>query len=104
MFEYYKKLITLRKQNPALQSNNIEFFHENPDAKVLAYTRWHEEGSRMVVVANFSDSSLSGYKLPNFPVAGIWNNWTRNYGMEAGENEMGIDLPGYEAQVLVLES
>ncbi len=100
----YKKFLALRKQNPALQSNNIDFFHENLDVKVLAYTRWHEEGSRVVVVANFSDSFLSGYKLPNFPVAGIWNNWTRNYDMEAGESEMRIDLPGYEAQVLVLKS
>ncbi|MBP5974662.1 alpha-amylase [Brasilonema sp. CT11] len=31
LFEYYKKLIALRKKNSALQSENIEFFHENLD-------------------------------------------------------------------------
>jgi len=58
LFEHYKKLIGLRKQNPALSSNNIDFFQENPEAKVLAYTRWQEQGSRAVVVVNFSDSVL----------------------------------------------
>jgi 1,4-alpha-glucan branching enzyme len=62
LFEYYKKLIALRKKNPALQSDNIKFFHEDPEAKVLAYSRWNEKGSRVVVVANFSDSFLSKYK------------------------------------------
>lgn len=101
MFEYYKSLIALRKQNPALQSQNIEFFHENPDAKVLAYVRWNDEGSRVVVVANFSDKSLAGYKVPNFPAPGIWRDWTGNKDIEAGEDGLMIDLPEYEAKVLV---
>ncbi|HEY9822886.1 MAG TPA: alpha-amylase family glycosyl hydrolase, partial [Candidatus Sericytochromatia bacterium] len=75
LFEYYKKLIALRKQNSALQSNNIKFFHEAPEAKVLAYSRWNEKGSRVVVVANFSESFLSKYKVFNFPATGIWHEW-----------------------------
>ena len=102
LFEYYKKLIALRKQNPALQSDNIEFFHENPEAKVLAYLRWNDEGSRVVVVANFSDNYLGGYKVPNFPVAGTWHEWMGDYDVEAGDNEIAIDLPEYEARILVL--
>jgi 1,4-alpha-glucan branching enzyme len=32
LFEYYQKLIALRLQTPALQSDNIKFFYENvPD-------------------------------------------------------------------------
>jgi 1,4-alpha-glucan branching enzyme len=102
LLEYYKKLISLRKQNPALSSNNIEFFHENPEAKVLAYTRWNEEDSRVVVVANFSDSLLSGYNVPNFPAAGIWHEWMGDDDVEGGKDEMVIDLPEYEARVFVL--
>jgi 1,4-alpha-glucan branching enzyme len=101
LFEYYKKLIALRKQNPALSSNNIEFFHENPEAKVLAYVRWNEECSRVVVVANFSDNILSGYHVPNFPAAGNWHEWMSNCDVEAGNDELVIDLPEYEAKVLV---
>jgi 1,4-alpha-glucan branching enzyme len=101
LFEYYKKLIALRKQNPALQSDNIEFFHEDVDAKVLAYVRWHEEGSRVVVVANFSDQNLSGYHVPHFPSAGRWHEWTGNYDVEAGENGIMIDIEAYQAKVFV---
>jgi 1,4-alpha-glucan branching enzyme len=101
LFEYYKKLIALRKQNPGLQSDNIEFFHENPETKVLAYVRWNE-GARVVVVANFSDQFLGGYKVANFPAAGTWHEWMGDYDVEAGENEIAIDLPEYEARVLIL--
>jgi len=102
LFEYYKKLIALRKQNPALQSDNIEFLHENPEAKVLAYSRWQDGGSRVVVLANFSDSSLSKYQVGNFSVAGTWHEWMGDYNIEARDDGMVIDIGEYEAKVLVL--
>ncbi|GAB4378368.1 MAG: alpha-amylase family glycosyl hydrolase [Elainellaceae cyanobacterium] len=101
LFEYYKGLIHLRKENPALYAENIDFFHEDPDSKVLAYCRWNEEGSRIVVVVNFSDQFLAGYQVPNFPEDGTWHEWTGNYDIEAGDNKIMIDLPEYEAKVFV---
>jgi 1,4-alpha-glucan branching enzyme len=101
LLDYYKGLIHLRKQNHALYTENIEFFHENPEAKVLAYTRWNDEGSRVVVVANFSDQFLAGYTVPDFPDNGTWHEWTGNYDVESGENNMMLDLPEYEAKVFV---
>ncbi|WP_333217180.1 MULTISPECIES: hypothetical protein [unclassified Microcoleus] len=58
--EYYKHVIRVREKVPALYTENIEFIQENAEAKVLAYYRWSEEGTRAVVVANFSDTYLSG--------------------------------------------
>lgn len=101
LFEYYKKLIGLRKENPALQSDNIEFFHENSEAKVLAYVRWYDEGSRVVVVGNFSDNVLAGYQVPNLPAVGTWHEWTGNSDIDAGEDGLMLDIGGYEAKVLV---
>ncbi|WP_041619749.1 alpha-amylase family glycosyl hydrolase [Stanieria cyanosphaera] len=98
---YYKGLINLRKHNYALYTENIEFFYEDPEAKVFAYTRWNDEGSRVVVVANFSDQYLAGYTIPNFPDNGTWHEWTGDYDIEAGENQIMIDLPEYEAKVFV---
>lgn len=103
LFEYYKRLIALRKENLALCSDNIEFFHENPEAKVLAYYRWNEPGSRVVVVANFSDKSLSEYRIPNFPEDGKWQDWMNNSPIEAGEDGSLVDLPEYEAKVFVCQ-
>jgi 1,4-alpha-glucan branching enzyme len=100
LFEYYKRLIALRKQNYALQTPHIEFIHENPESKVFAYVRWNDEGSRVVVVANFSDQFLAGYRIPNFP-NGKWREWTRNYEIESQNNQLMTDLGEYEAQVFV---
>jgi 1,4-alpha-glucan branching enzyme len=101
LFEYYKGLISLRKENHALYTENINFFHEDPEGKVLAYVRWNDEGSRVVVVANFSDQYLAGYRIENFPENGTWHEWTGDYDVEAGDNSIMIDLPEYEAKVFV---
>ena len=101
LFKYYKGLTTLRKSNHALYTENIDFFHENPEAKVLAYSRWNDEGSRVVVVANFSENFLAGYQIPNFPEAGTWHEWTGDYDIESGVDGMMIDLGEYEAKVFV---
>ncbi|MEL7522513.1 MAG: alpha amylase C-terminal domain-containing protein, partial [Cyanobacteria bacterium J06553_1] len=84
-----------------LYTENIEFFHEDPESKVIAYVRWNDEGSKVVVVANFSDQYLAGYAVPNFPADGTWHEWTGNYDLEAGNGQILIDLPEYEAQVFV---
>ncbi|MEQ8753621.1 MAG: alpha-amylase family glycosyl hydrolase [Coleofasciculus sp. G1-WW12-02] len=101
LWDYYKGLIGLRKNNSALYTENINFFFEDPDAKVLAYVRWNDQGSRVAVVANFSDNFLAGYTLSNFPENGIWHEWTGNYEVEANDNNLTIDLGGYEAKVFV---
>ena len=101
LFEYYKGLIGLRKSNHALYTDNIDFFHENPEAKVLAYTRWNDEGSRVVVIANFSDQFLAGYQVSNFPESGTWHEWTGDYDLEAGDGNLILDLGEYEAKVFV---
>ena len=101
LWEYYKGLINLRKHNHALYTENIDFFHEDPESKVIAYTRWNDQGSQVVVVANFSDNYLAGYRVPHFPENGTWHEWTGNYEIESGDDNILIDLPEYEAQVFV---
>ncbi|MFB2896803.1 alpha-amylase family glycosyl hydrolase [Aerosakkonemataceae cyanobacterium BLCC-F50] len=101
LFHYMKGLIHLRKNNHALYTENIDFFYENADDKVLAYCRWNDEGSRVVVVANFSDNFLGGYQIPNFPATGTWHEWTYDYDVEVGEEGLITDLGEYEAKVFV---
>ena len=101
LLEYYKGLIALRKQNAALFTSNLKFFHENPDAKVFAYQRWNDRGSRVVVVVNFSNQYLKDYQIPDFPANGNWHEWTKDYDVQSGDNQLTIDLGEYEAQVFV---
>ncbi|MBD0388779.1 MAG: alpha amylase C-terminal domain-containing protein, partial [Nostoc sp. C3-bin3] len=101
LFKYYQNLIALRKQNLALQSDNIDFFYENADDKVLAYTRWDEQNSHVVVVANFSDQNLTKYQIPDFPSAEYWRDWFAKREVEAGEDGLVTDLPSYTAKIFV---
>jgi 1,4-alpha-glucan branching enzyme len=101
LFEYCKGLIHLRKSNHALYTENIEFFWEDPKSRVLAYTRWNGEGSRVVVVANFSDNYLAGYQVSHFPGNSTWHEWTGDYYLESGDDDILVDLPEYEAKVFV---
>ena len=98
---YYKGLIALREQNHALYTEQIAFIHENPDSKVLAYSRWNDEGSRVVVVANFSDEFLGGYSIPDFPEDGTWHEWTGDYDVQVGDRHLMTDLGPHEAKVFV---
>ena len=101
LFEYYQKLIALRKENSALLSDNIEFFHENPQSKVLAYLRWNDEGCRVVVLLNFSDQDFPEYEVTHFPCAGTWHDFIANTNVEASEHSLVTKLKPYAAKVFV---
>ncbi len=98
---YYQGLIALRKENHALRTDNIDFFYEDAESKVLAYTRWNDEGSRVAVVVNFSDNFLKDYTIDHFPQSGTWHEWTNNYDVEAKEEKLTIDIGEFEAKVFV---
>ncbi|MGG6242458.1 alpha-amylase family glycosyl hydrolase [Nodosilinea sp. AN01ver1] len=101
LFEHYKGLINLRKENHALRTENVEFFFEDPDSKVLAYVRWNDEGSTIAVVVNFSGNYLADYSVPNFPRSGTWHEWVNDYDVEVNDGVLTLDLPEYEAKVFV---
>ena len=101
LFHYMKGLIHLRKNNHALYTENIDFFYENDEDQVLAYCRWNDEGSRVVVVANFSDNFLGDYQIPNFPATGTWHEWTYDYDVEVNDDCLITDLGESEAKVFV---
>jgi len=101
LLDYYKGLIRLRKENHALYTDNIDFFYEDPEAKVLGYIRWNDEGSRLIIIANFSDNFLEGYAISQIPESGTWHEWTRDYDVEVVEGKLELDLGEYEAKVLV---
>jgi 1,4-alpha-glucan branching enzyme len=97
----FRGLIRLRTSNAALQSPNLEFFHENPEAGVLAYVRWNDEGSRVAVVANLTGETRGGYPVPDMPADGTWHEWTRNFDAHVEGGVLTLDLGPYEAFVFV---
>ena len=93
LYHYYSGLVYMRKNTGALKTEHIEFFHLDPEHKVLAWKRWDDNGSVVAVVANFSDDSLGDYHVPNFPDNGDWHEYTYDYDIHVEGNEL-VDLLG----------
>lgn len=101
LLQYNRKLIALRKQNVALQSNQIEFFYEDPAHRVLAYLRKGDGNAKVVVIVNFSEQKLINYRIQNFPQLGRWCEWLKNEVVEIEDTAFETDLASFEARVFV---
>ena len=97
---YYKGLIKLRKENPALAHRQHLLFSRDDDAGVLAYSRYDGEGAQVVVVLNLSDSDLKDYDMP-WPETGDWHEWTIDYDVSVEGERYTLELPAHEARVFV---
>ncbi|HEY9616773.1 MAG TPA: alpha-amylase family glycosyl hydrolase [Microcoleaceae cyanobacterium] len=104
LLNYYKQLIALRKQHPALLTSNIDIFHEDPENKVFAYVRWNNEGSQVVVIVSFADRTLEGYQIHNFPAHESWQMWGSGEEVRSHNNQITLDLAPYEAHILASTS
>ncbi len=101
LFEYYQKLIDLRKTNSGLQTVNISFFHEDAENNVLAFWRFDETGNGAAVVLNLSEKDLENYIVENFPTGENWREWTKNFDVETNENKLTITLEKREALIFI---
>jgi len=101
LLTHYRKLLALRRQFSSLQNANIEFFHEDTDNRVLAYRRWNEESS-VVVVLQLADGEFEHYQVNNTPQGDHWHDWLNDRPVELHDNQLVCQLHGYEAQVFVV--
>lgn len=104
LLDYYRGLIQLRKTNPALSSDHLTICHENNGDRVLGYIRWHDMGPQVVILVNCSDHFIANYEVTGLPEDGSWHEWTKDYDVQVEAGRLVIDLPEYEAQILVWSS
>ena len=76
--QLYTDLIHLRENSAAmtagLSGNNLNVFHVDNTAKVVAYHRYDKGGAGddVVVVTNFANTAVSNYAI-GFPRPGVWH-------------------------------
>jgi 1,4-alpha-glucan branching enzyme len=85
----YRDLIALRRDLSGLTrglcGQNIQVYHFDDGAKVIAFHRWDKQGpaDSVVVVVNMKNQNCDGYAI-GFPRAGLWkvrfNSDSYNYG------------------------
>ncbi|CAF2852029.1 unnamed protein product [Rotaria sp. Silwood2] len=99
LFDTFKRLLDLRKSRDDMTDNNVNFFYEHFDNRVLAYARSQE----LVVVVHFIKDEKQGYELQNFPENGKWIDWLTNEEYQVENNTLKVDLRPFDARVLILE-
>jgi len=92
IFDYYSDIITLRTTTAALRADaGHDVFHLNEGGNVLAFQRWDGSGGLIVVVANFSNTDYSSYRI-GLPSGGDWTELVNS--QDAAYMGSGTTNPG----------
>jgi 1,4-alpha-glucan branching enzyme len=89
---FYRDLLRLRRNldgvTSGLLGDNVNVFHVNSNAKVLAWQRWGTPGDDVVIVANFSATAFPTYSI-GLPQSGNWhvrfNSDRKTYSADFGD-------------------
>jgi 1,4-alpha-glucan branching enzyme len=101
LFQFYKQAIALRRSHPALLTDQIEFLHEDAENRVLVYLRWHDEGDRVLVIANLGEQALPHYEVPTVPESDRWLDWADASEVIPTAGKLKLNLPEFTAKVLL---
>ncbi|MBK9127869.1 MAG: alpha amylase C-terminal domain-containing protein [Phycisphaerales bacterium] len=104
IFRFYKDLIAVRRSNGALRANaGHQVHHVNEGGNVIAFHRWDLSGNRILVVANFSNTTYTNYQI-GVPAADTWyelvNSQAPGYDGDGPSNGGGVPANAgpYDAQ------
>ena len=108
--EYYRKLIALHKDIPALHSRKWELLKVDSDQQVLSYLRYADAGETPVwVVLNFSEKPASARISP--PTGATFRTWggfkdlLSDEQVQVAQDPQGVgkvDLPPFSAKFLAV--
>ncbi len=101
LYNHYASLAYLRHTAGALQSNGIELLLMDRERKVLAFQRWNDAGSVVVVAVNLSPADQR--VAIRFPRPGRWHEWLHDYDEHVGEEPVEVDLPDSFGKIWVLQ-
>ena len=101
LYHHYATLAYLRHTQSALHTNNFQPLLVDAERKVLAYQRWGDDGSVVVVAVNFSPADQR--VAIDFPQAGRWHEWLHDYDEHVGDGPVEVDLPDSFGKIWVLQ-
>lgn len=99
LYSHYASLAYLRHTQAALQGNNFEPLLADHERKLLAYHRWSDDGSSIVVALNLAPESQRA--ALDFPRAGRWHEWLHDYDEVIGDGPHEVDIPGSYGKIWV---
>ncbi len=80
LFQHYSHLIKLRKENPALYSDNFEPVLDLPGRGIIGFKRWNDAGDVVVVVANLQPVYAGEFEIKDAGLEdGLWHEMIYDY-------------------------
>lgn len=102
LYQHYASLAYLRHTQGALQGNSFEPLLVDHERKLLAYHRWNDNGSVVVVAVNLTGQTQRA--VIQFPRAGVWHEWLHDYDEQIGEGPHEVEIPDSFGKIWVLIS
>ncbi len=109
---FFRDVINIKKDNGGFRSDaGYQVHHVDDTNNVIAFHRWDLDGNDLIVVANFSNSDYTGYRV-GFPQEGTWseilNSQASDYlgngvgnGGSITATEYTYDSMSYSAEIVV---
>ncbi|CAF2920117.1 unnamed protein product [Rotaria sp. Silwood2] len=103
LYNTFKHLIELRHKIINKEKyNKINFFYENSEHRILAYTRLNNINIEdIVVITNFANEKKIKYEIKNFPHNGQWIDWLTNDIYTVNNSILKLDLKPFDGKVLI---
>lgn len=80
LFQHYAHLIKVRKENPALYSDNFEPVLNLPGRGIIGFKRWNNDGDVVVVIANLMPVYAGEVEVANAGLEdGLWHEMIYGY-------------------------
>ncbi|HET9223087.1 MAG TPA: DUF3459 domain-containing protein, partial [Roseiflexaceae bacterium] len=101
LYKHYAALAYLRHTQGALQGNNFEPLLADHERKLLAYQRWTDDGSIVVVAVNLAREPQRATIA--FPRPGVWHEWLHDYDEQIGEEPHAVEIPDSFGKIWVFK-
>ncbi|MDR3667353.1 MAG: glycoside hydrolase family 13 protein [Ignavibacteriaceae bacterium] len=101
LFNWYKNLITIRKENKVLSEGDLNFFYKNDGSKILGYRRTLDNKSIFIILNNDNTKKSIEMKLEVLVKSGnTLTNLIDNSRLSGKDNNYKIDLKPYQIMIL----
>lgn len=97
---FYRGMIMLRSMCSAMVGNNIAPLVLDHERSMMAYHRWDDDRSCLVVVVVNFGIDTAWLEVP-MPRGGVWHEWVFDYDQEFHEGVTPIEVPGSGGKVFV---
>ncbi|MNR34340.1 Neopullulanase [compost metagenome] len=97
LLTFYRTLIALRKENPALRSMDIRFLHAAAKDAAIVYERRCADGDRFVIAINAGERTR---KLAVPSANGAWSDVFTGESVRIKDKLLTLNLPPYSFTIL----